>query len=257
MKNILVCVKLVPVDNHVQMNADFHLERGRMLHQLNIADMAAVEAALSCKEETYVTVLTMGTKAAVPVLQDLLSRGADRAVLLTDRCMAGSDTGATAAVIEAAVKYLGGFDLILCGRKAIDGETGQVPGEIAAKLGFPCITNVSQIEIQSDTLTCTRLLEDGCASLCAGFPCVVSVCEYSYTLRLPSIRGRRAAASKSVEILSAQELSLHADQCGQKGSKTKVIKTAGFEAGLRKGPRETNLEEGAKQILSIIREKSQ
>lgn len=255
MKKILVCVKMVPISHDVQMNSEFHMERSRVTQQLNISDMAALEAALLCKPEAEVTVLTMGTEKAVSVLEDLLIRGADRAVLLTDRKMAGSDSYATAAVIKYAVKKLGPFDLILCGRKAIDGETGQVPGELSAALRIPCVTNVSKVDFTKEKILCDRLLENGTVTLEVLPPAILSVCEYSYPLRLPSMKLRRQAAGKTVEILHLEDLEMSEEQCGQTGSKTKVLKTAKLETGLRKGPKETELSAGAEKVLSIIKEK--
>lgn len=245
---------MVPVDTDVKMNSEFHMERSRVMHQLNTSDMAAVEAALLCKPDAEVTVMTMGTKSAVDILQDLLIRGVDRTILLTDRKMAGSDSYATAAVLKAAIKKLGPFDLILCGRKAVDGETGQVPGELSAALGLPCISNVSKLTLTGDEVFCNRLLESGTAELKISLPAILSMCEYSYPLRLPSIRARRQAVGKTVEVLELQELPLEETDCGQKGSKTKVTKTARLEAGLRNGPKETDLCVGVEKLISIIKE---
>ena len=250
----MVCVKMVPVDTDVKMNSEFHMERSRVMHQLNVSDMAAVEAALQCKPDAGVTVVTMGTKSSVDILQDLLIRGVDRTVLLTDRKMAGSDSYATASVLKAAIEKLGPFDLILCGRKAVDGETGQVPGELSAALGIPCISNVAKIGAAGSEILCDRLLESGTASLKVSLPAILSLCEYSYPLRLPSIRARRAAAGKTVEILGLEDLPLEETCCGQKGSKTKVTKTARLEAGLRNGPKETDINAGVEQLISMLKE---
>lgn len=223
--------------------------------QLNIADMAAVEAALRLrKADGMVTVITMGTRAAEHILTDLLSRGVDRAVLLTDRRMAGADTYATGAVLTAAIRYLGPFDCIFCGRRAIDGETGQVPGELAGRLKIPCITNVPRMEIKEERLYCDRLLEDGTAKLEVSFPAVISFCEYSYALRLPGIQGKRAAAKKKVICLSAEELGLGETQCGLRGSLTKVLEARDLETGLRKGHLERDIETGVERMVSMIRE---
>lgn len=242
------------MDHNVEMNSEFHMERSRVMNQLNISDMAAVEAALLCKPDAEVTVMTMGTKSAVDILQDLLIRGVDRTILLTDRKMAGSDSYATAAVLKAAIQKLGSFDLIICGRKAVDGETGQVPGELSAALDIPCITNVSKLEVSENEIFCDRLLESGTASLKATLPAIVSMCEYSYPLRLPSIRARRQAVGKIVDVLSLEDLGLSEKLCGQKGSKTKVLKTARMETGLRNGPKETDICEGVEKLISIIKE---
>lgn len=254
LRRILVCVKMVPLDDRTEMNENHCLDRSGVFHQINISDMAAVEAALRYKPEAAVTVLTMGTAAAKPLMRDLLARGADRAVLLTDKGMAGSDTRATARILAAAVRRLGGFDLILCGRRAIDGETGQVPGELAAELEIPCVTNTERIFFHEDHFRCLRLLENGKALLEVKLPAVITLCEYTYPLRLAGIKGRREAVDKEITMFSMKDLGLSEFEGGLRGSRTKVMKTAGLQTGLRKGTRETNSAAGVEKLLSIIRE---
>lgn len=255
-KSILVCVKMVPVDHSVKMDANHCMDRNRVFHQINISDMAAVEAALRHRPEASVTVLTMGTAAQIPLLQDLLARGVDQAVLLTDKGMAGSDTHATAHILAAAVNKMGKFDLILCGRKAIDGETGQVPGELSAELCIPCVTSVEELSLDGDHCKCLRLLENGTSLLEVRLPAVISLCEYSYPLRLAGLKGRRQAASKQVRVFSMEELGLSKEECGLSGSRTRVIKAEHLQTGLRKGPKEKNVSAGVETILAMIRESS-
>ena len=255
MKHILVCVKAVPASTSVQVDGEYRLKRDGVSLQWNVADESALEAALRLKDKDgSVTVLTMGPQKLEAPLKELLARGADRAVLITDRLMAGADTRATAAALKAAAEKLGPFDLILCGRRAIDGETGQVPGELAAALGIPCVSNVEAITEEDQYLILSRRLEDGIQTLCAKAPIVVSACEYSYNLRLPGILSIRRAKNKQVEMLSAAELGLNATDCGLKGSLTKVVAMEAKFPGLRKGPKETDLSTGVAEALRIIRE---
>lgn len=230
--NILVCMKTVPATAEVQIDGQFRLKRDGVKLQWNIADEAALEAAL---ELGSVTVLTMGPGKLEEPLRELLARGADRAVLLTDPQMAGADTLATARALAAAVKKLGDFDLILCGRRAIDGETGQVPAMLAALLDMPCISSVERID---EELHLFRRLETGTQTLQTTLPAVVSICEYTYTLRLPGILGMRRAKSKTVEKLNAADIGLSPESCGLKGSATKVVAMDAKFPGLRKGPKE-------------------
>lgn len=255
-KCILVCVKMVPADKEVKMNESLHLDRKRMSFQLNIADMAAVEWALLCKDqsEATVTVITMGTKEVEPLLKDLIGRGVDQAVLISDSKMAGADTHATAIALAAAFRLLGPFDVVVCGRKAIDGETGQVPGELAAQLELPCVSNIIKASEDGTDTICERLLEKGTETLKIEGPMIMTLCEYSYTLRLPGIKGKRRAAKQPVVLLSREDLNLLEAQCGQKGSKTKVMKCGWQDKGLRKGPRETNPENGIKELYSMLLE---
>ena len=255
MKHILVCVKAVPASTSVQVDGEYRLKRDGVSLQWNVADESGLEAALRLKDKDgSVTVLTMGPQKLEAPLKELLARGADRAVLITDRLMAGADTRATAAALKAAAEKLGPFDLILCGRRAIDGETGQVPGELAAALGIPCVSNVEAITEEDQLLILSRRLEDGIQTLCAKAPIVVSACEYSYNLRLPGILSIRRAKNKQVEMLSAAELGLNATDCGLKGSLTKVVAMEAKFPGLRKGPKETDISTGVAEALRIIRE---
>lgn len=236
--NILVCMKTVPATTSVEVDGQFRLKRDGVKLQWNIADEAALEAALQLGGT--VTVLTMGPNKLEEPLKEFLARGAERAVLLTDPQMAGADTLATARALAAAAKQLGPFDLILCGRRAIDGETGQVPGMLAAMLDIPCISSAEKLE-QEDTLQVSRRLETGTQLLQTGLPAVVSVCEYTYTLRLPGILSMRKARTKSVEKLRAADLDLSPEACGLKGSATKVVAMDAKFPGLRKGPKETDV----------------
>lgn len=253
-KKILVCVKMVPIDENVKMDDHHCIDRNRVFHQMNISDMAAVEAALRRRPEASVTVLTMGTMTVIPLLQDLLARGVDEAVLLTDKAMAGSDTRATGHILAAAVKKLGSFDLILCGRRAIDGETGQVPGELSACLQIPCVTNVEELFWTGDSFQCLRLLENGTSMLEVKLPAVLSLCEYAYPLRLAGLKGRREAAAKEVKVFSSTDLGLPESECGLRASRTKVVKALRVQTGLRKGPKETDAGRGAEKMLAMIRE---
>lgn len=255
MKHILVCMKAVPGTTAVQVDGEYRLKRDGVSLQWNVADESALEAAACLKDpDGTVTVLTMGPAKLEAPLKELLARGADRAVLLTDRRMAGADTRATAAALKAAADKLGPFDLILCGRRAIDGETGHVPAQLAAALGLGCVSNVERIDREGPWLTLFRRLEDGVQQLQAEGPLVVSVCEYAYHLRLAGILALRKAKNKAVEQLSLEDLALSADQCGLSGSLTRVIAMESTFPGLRQGPKETDTVTGAAGILQMIRE---
>jgi len=255
MKHILVCVKAVPAAASVRVDGEYRLKRDGAVLQWNIADEAALEAALCLKDrDGTVTVVTMGPGQLEAPLKELLARGADRAVLITDRCMAGADTRATAAVLKAAAETLGPFDLILCGRRAIDGETGQVPGQLAAALGLACVSSVEAIRREADGLTLQRRLEDGVQTLHARTPLVVSICEYALHLRLPGILSLRKAKNKAVELYDAAALGLRPEDCGQKGSLTRVTAMETRFPGMRKGPRERDPAAGAAELLRMIRE---
>ena len=255
MEHILVCIKAVPSTNQVQVDGQFRLQRNGVNLQWNVADEAALEAALLLKNpETTVTVLTMGPQKLEESLKELLCRGADRAVLLTDSAMAGADPLATATALQAAITKLGHVDLILCGRRAIDGETGQVPGMLAGALGIPCITNTERLEIIPGGIRLNRRLENGISVLEAATPLVASLCEYTYQLRLPGIRSIQKAKNRAVEIFPAADLGLPIEMCGLKGSQTKVVSMSNKFPGLRKGPKETNITQGVTKLLQVLQE---
>lgn len=252
---ILVCMKAVPTAAQAEVDGQFRLQRNSMQLQWNIADESALEAAARLKGiDGTVTVLTMGPAKLAPALQELLARGADRAVLLTDPTLAGADTLATARALAAAAGYLGGFDLILCGRRAIDGETGQVPGMLAGALDIPCITNAEALESAPEGLTVLRRLEDSSRRLAVSLPAVVTLCEYAYPLALPGILALRQARQKQVQLLDADTLGIAPQQRGLKGSPTRVVSMSTRFPGLRKGPKTSNADEGAAHIARMFRE---
>ena len=255
MKHILVCVKAVPVSSAVEVDGQHRLKRDGASLQWNIADESALEAAFRLVDKDgSVTVLTMGPPKLEGPLSELVARGANRAVLITDRLMAGADTRATAAALAAAVQRLGPFDAVFCGCKAIDGETGQVPGELAAALGLPCISNAEKVEMQGDAFIIGRRLENGIQNLECAAPLVVGFSSYSYPLRLAGIMGMRRARKTPVELLTAADLGLTPESCGLKGSLTKVVAMESRFPGLRRGPKETDLDAGVQGLSAILRE---
>ena len=253
--NILVCMKAVPSTGQVQVDGQFKLRRDGAKLEWNIADQAALEAALQIRGSgDSVTVITMGPAKLEGNMRELLARGADEAVLVTDPAFAGSDTYATANILHAAIQSLGGFDLILCGRRAIDGETGQVPPMLAGCFNIPCITNANSISLSENTLYAARQLETGLQKLTAPLPALVSLSEYSYSLRLPGIMGMRRAKSKAIRTMDLSDLSIDPNDCGLHGSLTKVIAMDAKFPGLRKGPKETDMDSGISATVSMIRE---
>lgn len=255
MDRILVCVKAVPNTTDVHFDQDGKLHRSNTQLQWNVADLSALEAALTLKiPGSTVTVLTMGPQKLDSSLKELLSRGADNAVLICDPCLAGSDTYVTAKVLAAAIHKLGDFDLILCGKQSLDGDTGQVPGMLAAALGVPCVTNAQQLIPEGNQLQLNRILEKGTQALSVTFPCVISVQPYAYNLRLPGIMAMRRAQQKTVLTLTARDLDLSPEVCGQAGSLTKVTKIHPLLHGHRNGPKETDLATGVKGVLALLKE---
>jgi electron transfer flavoprotein beta subunit len=184
---IVVLVKQVPDTANVTgeaMKEDGTINRSALPAVFNPEDLNALEEALKLRDrhDARVTVLTMGPPAAVQVLRESLYRGADEVILLTDKAFAGADTLATSYALSLAVEKLGGADLVLCGRQAIDGDTAQVGPQTAEKLGYPQITCVSRIDElvapeadEAGVITATRSIEGGFETLTSPLPCLLTV----------------------------------------------------------------------------------
>jgi len=198
---IVVLVKQVPDTANVTgeaMKEDGTINRSALPAVFNPEDLNALEEALELRDrhDARVTVLTMGPPAAVQVLRESLYRGADEVILLTDKAFAGADTLATSYALALAVEKLGGADLVLCGRQAIDGDTAQVGPQTAEKLGYPQITCVSRIdelrapggEAGSGAVTATRSIEGGFETLTSSLPCLLTVTGEANDPRPPSVK---------------------------------------------------------------------
>ncbi len=248
---ILVCLKQVPDTLDVQLTEDFTLRREHVAQVMNPADESALELGLALRDRLggTVTAITMGPPRAEGMLREALALGVNSAAMLTDPAFAGADTLATATALYAAANLLGGFDLILCGRRAADGETGQVGPMLAALLGCACVANATAVQVEHTpdkennghalaglsplTLTVDQLIEDGKAVWQCQTPALVALCEWSYRLRAPSLTGLRNAARAQVRRLTARDIGLNAPSCGLKGSPTRVIRVCAKTAGLR------------------------
>jgi electron transfer flavoprotein beta subunit len=178
----------------------------------NPEDLNALEMALQVKE-TYggrVTVLSMGPPRAAQVLREALYRGADRAILITDRKTAGSDTLATSYVLECAVTKVaadfGDYDLIFSGRQAIDGDTAQVGPQVAEKLGIPQVTYAEEIEsLSKKEIVVQRALPLGAELVQSTLPCLLTVVGSANEPRPPSVR-RMLAFKRAATPLEYPEL---------------------------------------------------
>lgn len=194
----VVLVKQVPDTANITgkaMKEDGTVNRAALPAIFNPEDLNALEMGLRIKEEHGgdVTVLTMGPPRAADVLRDALYRGADRAILLTDRKTAGSDTLATSYALACAVERIGrdfgDIDLVLCGRQAIDGDTAQVGPQVAEKLGVPQITYAETIEeMHNGDLIATRALPLGTETVKCALPCLLTVVSSANRPRPPSVR---------------------------------------------------------------------
>ena len=190
----VVLVKQVPDTHNLTgevMTKDGTMNRGALPAIFNPEDLNALEMALEVKDRTggTVTVITMGPPKAANILRDCLFRGADKVILLTDRKFAGADTLATSYVLKCAVEKLGRFDIVLCGRQAIDGDTAQVGPQTAEKLGIPQITYAENvIEITSTHITAERALDSGSEIVRCTLPVLLTVVGSANTPRPANVR---------------------------------------------------------------------
>ena len=179
--NLLVFIKQVPDTQNISgdaMTPEGTVNRAALPAIFNPEDLNALELALQLKDryDANVTVATMGMPAAAEVLRQALYRGADRALLVTDRALAGADTLATSYTLSCVVKMLGNVDLVLCGRQAIDGDTAQVGPQIAEKLNVPQICYVEEvISLEAGKITARRAIEGGYEVLSSPLPALLTV----------------------------------------------------------------------------------
>jgi len=231
------------------MKEDGTVNRAALPTIFNPEDLHALEAALEVKDRFggTVTVISMGPPKAADVLRDCLYRGTDRAILLTDRRAAGSDTLATSYILSQAVKAVGNYDFVFCGRQAIDGDTAQTGPQCAEKLGIPQITYMeSIIDVRDKIAELRRNIGNGWETVRVKLPCLVTVVETANSprpwaakkmMRNKHKRVPAELADASPELLDGlnhqgklleqwdlERINADFDRCGLAGSPTKVFR---------------------------------
>jgi len=192
--NSVVLVKQVPDTHNVTSNAmkdDGTMNRSALPAIFNPEDLNALEMALQVREQYggTVTVVTMGPPSAAEVLREALYRGVDRVILLSDRKFAGADTLATSYTLKCAIEKIGDYDLVFCGRQAIDGDTAQVGPQTAEKLGIPQITYAeSVVNLEGDEIIVERAFPMGKELVQCTLPCLLTVVASANRPRPPSAR---------------------------------------------------------------------
>jgi len=223
--DIIVCIKQVPDTSEVRIDPETNtLIREGVRSIINPYDLHALEAGVQIRESIggKVTVLSMGPPQAEEALREAISRGADEAVLLTDRAFAGSDTLATSYTLAKAIDHIGG-DLILCGKQAIDGDTAQVGPEIAEFLNIPHVSYVRRIqEIRDGYIRVERLMEEGYDVVESSIPVLLTVLKELNEPRLPSLKGKMAAKRAEVKRLGPSDIAVDGGRIGLRGSPTQV-----------------------------------
>ncbi|OGO21442.1 MAG: electron transfer flavoprotein subunit beta [Chloroflexi bacterium RBG_16_50_9] len=226
--NVVVCLKQVPGTTEVKIDPQTNtLIRQGIKAIINPFDTYALEAGVRLREKHggKVTVITMGPPQAEEALREAISLGADEAVLLSDSAFAGADTWATAYTLSKAIARLGPYNIIICGRQTIDGDTGQVGPELAELMDLPFVAYVSEITwLESGHIQVRRMVEEGYEFIDAPLPAVITVVKEINVPRLPSLRGLARSKSASIPIWNAQELGIDKGRVGLNGSCTRVIK---------------------------------
>jgi len=225
--NILVLLKQVPDAAEVVIDPVTHtLLRSGVEAVMNPFDVHALEEALRFKEKHggTVTAVTMGPQQAEKTLREAIAMGADDAVLLTDRAFAGSDSWATARVLAAyCVKEK--YDLILCGKQAVDGDTAQVPSELAAVLDIPQATQVRALSFDGTLLRAEQSFDEYVVTVEMRLPAVVSLVREINEPRFPTLAGYVRALEFRVRHFTATDLGLDPATVGLAGSPTRVVCT--------------------------------
>ena len=213
--NCVVLVKYVPDTKRVTgdaMTEDGTVNRAALPMVFNPEDLHALEMGLEIRQRFggSVTAVTMGPPAACEILRESLFRGADRAILLTDRKAAASDTLATSYILSRAVEKVGDVDIVICGRQAIDGDTAQVGPQLAEKLNLPQITYVEQLnDLQDGRIVVRRNVGNGFEVVACKLPVLMTILDTAALPRPPAARRmmkfKKARARVEVEAALADE----------------------------------------------------
>jgi len=231
MLNTVTCIKQVPDTTQVHIDPETNtLIREGIPAIINPFDLHAIEAAVQLKERYggTCTVLSMGIPQAAEALQKALSFGADRAVLLSDRALVGSDTLATSAALAAAIRTLDRerpVDLVLCGKQTIDGDTAQVGPGIATRLGFSQVTYVGKIEsvdLEGRRLRARRILEGTEEVVEAPLPALLTVVKEIGEPRYAALPAVIEGLRTPVPVWGIADIALDPEEVGLAGSPTQV-----------------------------------
>jgi electron transfer flavoprotein beta subunit len=225
--NIIVCIKQVPETTEVKINPETNtLIREGVPAIVNPFDENAIEAALKLREKSggKVTVITMGPPQAAEALKSAIAMGVDEVLLISDRAFAGSDTWATSYTLAQTIKKIKDYNLIICGKQAIDGDTAQVGPGIAEWLGISQVTFGVKIEVDGDKAKVERLLEEVNEVVETPLPAVITVVKQINEPRLPSLKGMMKAKKAEIKTLKAEDIQADSKNIGLNGSPTQVIK---------------------------------
>jgi len=227
--NIIVCIKQVPDTTEVRLDpVTGTLIRDGVPSIINPDDKAGLEAALRLKDQygAKVILVSMGPLQADAALREGLAMGADDAYLVSDRAFGGADTWATSSTLASAIRKIGGYDLIVTGRQAIDGDTAQVGPQIAEHLGLVNISYAEEVKVEGNAVIVKRQFEECYHMIRAKFPCLITALAELNEPRYMTPGGiKEAYQSKEVNMLTRADLDVEENNIGLKGSPTRVFKS--------------------------------
>lgn len=261
MKNMLVCVKQVPDTTEIRIDpVKKTLIRDGVPSIVNPFDAYALELAARIKDkepDSKITLVSMGPPQAENALRECLAVGGDKAYLVSGREFGGSDTLATSYILSCAVNKIreleGDFDIIFCGKQAIDGDTAQVGPEMAEHLGMPQVTYAIEATAEENRVVVKKEVEEGFEMVAAQYPCMITVTKPSFDPRFPSLKSKMAAKKKEITVLAPADLEIDLTQAGLHGSPTKVKKT--FTPPVKSSGvkiQEATSEESAAKLFSML-----
>lgn len=257
---IVVCIKQVPDTNEVKLDPVTNtLIRDGVPSIINHDDKSGIEAALQLKEKVggTVTVVCMGPPQADVALREALAMGCDEAYLVSAREFGGSDTFATATIIATALKKIG-YDIVITGRQAIDGDTAQVGPQIAEMLGIPQVSYAEEVHMEGDKVIVRRQYEDRYHILEVTTPCLLTALAELAEPRYMHAGGIVDAYNKEVKQFSFDDLKndLNPANIGLKGSPTNVFKSFTKQAkGVGTLHKEMSPDEAVEEIIAKLEER--
>jgi len=235
---IISLIKQVPVPSEMRMGADGLMDRTKAKSVVNVDCSFALEQALQIKNripDAELIVLSMGPASFEQSLRKAVGMGFDRAVLLSDRRLGGSDTYVTGLCLAAALAKLGFSKdaqepfIVFAGRQTSDGDTAHVPSQVAENLGIPQATFVERVDLDGDHLVARRIIEGGYQTLRLPIPCVVAIAPTAIAPRRPSLAGTMRARKVNIEKLDLAQIGISPDRVGLDGSPTLVAKVVNIE----------------------------
>ena len=259
---VIVCIKQVPDTTDVKIDP----KTGTLIREgvpsiINPDDRHAIEEGLRLKERFggRVVVLSMGPPQAMDALMEAKAMGADLCYLISDRAFAGADTLATSYSLMKSVQATGPWDIVICGRQAIDGDTAQIGPQMAEALGVPQVTYCIEIEIGEDgrTVTAKRALEDGYEVIRTKLPALFTVIKDINKPRYPSVKGIVSVCRNcDVQTWTAKDIGASPKMIGLNGSPTQVARTFAPEPKGQGVVLKGEPEAVVKELVKRLREKN-